>query len=158
LSLVVALALAPGGCGVDTRPPAADSSADSSDVTDLSAISDPAAAKDSAGPPSPPARARASWERDDPRNSPREAAGADATGPLRFTEVASGSGIDFVHTSGMTGEKFVPTANGSGVAIFDYDNDGQLDLYFANGTFLPVGSKPTGPNRLYKNLGEGKFR
>jgi hypothetical protein len=58
----------------------------------------------------------------------------------------------------MTVEKYSPTANGSGVALFDYDNDGKLDIYFANGTFLPVGSRPTGPNRLYKNMGGGKFR
>jgi hypothetical protein len=72
--------------------------------------------------------------------------------------VAAGSGIDFVHTSGMTGAKHVPTANGSGAALFDFDRDGRLDLYFATGTFLPVGSRPTGPNRLYRNLGEGTFR
>jgi hypothetical protein len=85
-------------------------------------------------------------------------AGNDQPGPLRFTEAAAESGIDFVHTSGMTSRKYSPTANGSGAAMFDFDNDGKLDLYFANETFLPVGSKPTGPNRLYKNLGNGKFQ
>ena len=39
----------------------------------------------------------------------------------------------------MTEDKHFPTANGSGVAIFDYDNDGKLDLYFATGTLLPLG-------------------
>ena len=51
--------------------------------------------------------------------------------PFRFTEIAREAGIDFVHFSGMTEEKHFPTANGSGVAMFDYDNDGKLDLYFA---------------------------
>jgi enediyne biosynthesis protein E4 len=79
--------------------------------------------------------------------------------PFRFAEVAKESGIDFVHLSGMeAATKHFPTANGSGVAMFDYDGDGKLDLYFATATFLPVGSRKTGPNKLYKNLGGGKFQ
>ena len=77
--------------------------------------------------------------------------------PFRFAEIAKQAGVDFVHTSGMTPEKHFPTANGSGVAIFDADGDGKMDLYFANGTLLPVGIKKTGPNRFYRNLGDGKF-
>ncbi len=78
--------------------------------------------------------------------------------PFRFAEIAGQSGIDFVHFSGMTEERYAPTANGSGVAIFDYDNDGKLDLYFATGTLLPVGTARKGPNRLYRNLGDNRFR
>ena len=64
--------------------------------------------------------------------------------PFRFTEVAKEWGIDFVHFSGMTNEKYFPTANGSGVAIFDYDNDGLMDLYFATCTLLPLGTAAEG--------------
>jgi enediyne biosynthesis protein E4 len=78
--------------------------------------------------------------------------------PFRFTEVARVGGIDFVHFSGMTEERHFPTANGSGVAMFDYDGDGKLDLYFATATTLPLGTSRRGPNRLYKNLGDNKFR
>ena len=78
--------------------------------------------------------------------------------PFRFAEVARAAGVDFTHFSGMTAEKHFPTANGSGVAFFDYDNDGKLDVYFATATLIPVGSAKTGPNRLYKNLGDGTFR
>ena len=78
--------------------------------------------------------------------------------PFRFAEIAGAAGIDFTHFSGMTVDKHFPTANGSGVAFLDYDGDGKLDLYFANATLLPVGSAKKGPNRLYKNLGDGKFR
>jgi len=78
--------------------------------------------------------------------------------PFRFAEVAQASGIDFKHFSGMTVDKHFPTANGSGAAFFDYDNDGKLDLYFATATLLPVGSAKKGPNRLYKNLGNGSFQ
>jgi hypothetical protein len=58
----------------------------------------------------------------------------------------------------MTPQKLFPTANGSGVAIFDYDGDGKLDLYFATGNLLPLPDAPAASNRLYKNLGAGKFR
>jgi len=78
--------------------------------------------------------------------------------PFRFAEVSRESGIDFVHFSGMTEDKYFPTANGSGVAIFDADNNGLMDVYFASATLLPLGTAVKGPNRLYKNLGNGKFR
>ena len=60
--------------------------------------------------------------------------------PFRFAEIAQESGIDFVHFSGMTDKKHFPTANGSGVAVFDYDNDGRLDIYFASCHLLPLGT------------------
>jgi len=78
--------------------------------------------------------------------------------PFRFAEIARQAGIDFVHFSGMTRDKYFPTANSSGVALFDFDNDGLLDLYFATCTVLPLGSATLGPNRLYKNLGGNAFR
>ncbi len=78
--------------------------------------------------------------------------------PFRFAEIAQAAGVDFKHFSGMTIDKHFPTANGSGVAFFDYDNDGKLDLYFATATLLPVGSARTGSNKLYKNNGDGTFR
>ncbi len=78
--------------------------------------------------------------------------------PFRFATLGKESGIDFVHFSGMTAEKNFPTANGSGCALLDYDGDGLLDLYFCNATLLPLGTADKGPNRLYKNLGGGKFR
>jgi enediyne biosynthesis protein E4 len=78
--------------------------------------------------------------------------------PFRFAEIARDAGIDFIHFSGMTAEKYFPTANGSGVAVFDYDNDGKLDLYFATATVLPLGTAKKGPNRLFKNMGSNKFQ
>ncbi len=78
--------------------------------------------------------------------------------PFRFAEIAKEAGIDFVHFSGMTEDKHFPTANGSGVAVFDYDKDGLLDIYFATATLLPLGTAEKGPNRLYKNLGNNKFK
>ncbi len=77
--------------------------------------------------------------------------------PFRFTDIAQQAGIDFVHVSGMTEAKHFPTAYGSGVAMFDFDNDGKLDLYFATMTFLPPGKILTGSNRLYRNVGDSRF-
>jgi enediyne biosynthesis protein E4 len=84
----------------------------------------------------------------------------DSTEPvtIRFRDGSADSGIDFVHCSGNSPEKLYPTANGSGVAMFDYDRDGWLDLYFATTRNLPV-SAPTKSqgNRLYRNLRNGRF-
>ncbi len=77
--------------------------------------------------------------------------------PLRFTNVAKEAGVDFQHVSGMTEERYFPTANGSGIVVFDYDNDGWLDLYFLSNCYLPVDSRPEGQNRLFHNLGGMKF-
>ena len=65
----------------------------------------------------------------------RERAPKDA-----FAEVAKASGVDFVHFNGMSGSRYFAEIMGSGVAAFDYDNDGRMDLYFAQGTML--GEKP----------------
>ena len=114
-------------------------------------------------PPAPDASTASASEVIYPPKEDLEAVRANWTSPVpvspfRFTEVARESGIDFVHVSGMTRAKHFPTAYGSGVAILDYDNDGRLDLYFATMTFLPPGLVQTGCNRLYRNVGNGRFQ
>ena len=48
---------------------------------------------------------------------------------------------------------------GTGAALFDYDEDGDLDLYLVNGAGLKDGAViPVGPNRLYRNEGDWRFR
>jgi len=81
-------------------------------------------------------------------------------GPFRFRELDNkAAGIDFVHCSGEDRGKHLPCANGSGAAVFDFDGDGDMDLYFATTTHLIEGKPKPGPtNRLYENLGGGKFR
>jgi enediyne biosynthesis protein E4 len=88
----------------------------------------------------------------------RETPSVGGPAPFRFVDILPESGVDFVHASGTTPEKLFPTANGSGVAVFDHDGDGRLDLYFATGNTLPLSAPPSASNRLYKNLGGGKFR
>jgi hypothetical protein len=86
-----------------------------------------------------------------PRDRPEPA-------PIRFREVTEGSGVDFNHVSGNSTEKNYPTANGSGVALLDYDGDGLLDIYFATTRNFPLDA-PTASsgNKLYRNRGDGTF-
>ncbi|CAN5769791.1 hypothetical protein BH23PLA1_BH23PLA1_07600 [soil metagenome] len=83
----------------------------------------------------------------------------DAGPRIRFREVATAAGIDFVHHSGYDDRKHFPTWAGSGVALLDSDLDGRLDIYFACTRALPL-SEPDDRslgNRLYRNLGDGRF-
>ncbi|WP_158633514.1 CRTAC1 family protein [Tautonia sociabilis] len=77
---------------------------------------------------------------------------------IRFRDATDGSGIDFEHRSGNSPEKYFPTANGSGVALLDFDGDGRLDVYFATTRELPLDAPSSSKgNRLYRNLGGGRF-
>ena len=78
--------------------------------------------------------------------------------PVHFTDVGDAAGIDFVHFNGFSGQYYYVETFGSGAAFLDYDGDGRLDLYLANGTYL-TGPRPTQPpvNRLYRNAGAGTF-
>lgn len=79
-------------------------------------------------------------------------------GPLHFTDMLPSSGIGFIHVSGDSKEKPFPAANGSGVAAFDYDNDGRVDLLFLTGTSFPIDASQTAAiNRCYRNLGAWHF-
>jgi hypothetical protein len=77
--------------------------------------------------------------------------------PFRFTDLLPTSGVDFVQYSGMDQDKHFPTANGSGLAVFDYDGDGKMDLYFCTYQHLKPEVPRRGSNRLYRNLGDGRF-
>ncbi len=76
--------------------------------------------------------------------------------PVRFVDVAAGSGVDLVTTFGREEKRYIIEYTGTGAALTDYDSDSDLDLYLVNGSAidLPPGAPPT--DRLYRN--EGGFR
>ena len=73
---------------------------------------------------------------------------------IHFTDVTAELGIEFRHVNGESGRKYFIEPIGSGVALFDFDNDTDLDLYFVNGSDLP-GATSSVPltNRFYRNDG-----
>ncbi len=83
-----------------------------------------------------------------------------------FVDVTGASGVRFQHVASHTTKKYLLESMGSGVALFDYDNDGRLDIFLVNGAPLtdptPKGTIPrkTGPeqaNRLYHQKADGTF-
>jgi hypothetical protein len=83
------------------------------------------------------------------------APGQTAPSPIRFVYQPIGFTLDSCETP----ERHAPETMAGGVAVFDYDNDGALDLFFANGADIRS-LKKTGPkywNRLFHNDGKGHF-
>ena len=86
--------------------------------------------------------------------------------PGNFIDITASSGVRFKHEASHTSRKYLPETMGSGVALFDYDNDGRLDIFLVNGAPLddptPKGTIPrkTGPkywNRLFHQKSDGTF-
>ena len=79
--------------------------------------------------------------------------------PIRFVDVTAASGITFEHVDGSSGRHYIVEAMSSGVATFDYDRDGLIDIYFPNGALLPGATRSQPPRHaLYRNLGGLRFR
>src|SRR5437867_1157742 len=55
--------------------------------------------------------------------------------PSIFTDIAKQSRLNFIHEPGVDRSYFMPESLGSGCAFFDYDNDGDLDIYLINGAW-----------------------
>jgi len=85
--------------------------------------------------------------------------GFDPDGTIRLEDETARSGIAFVHTDGSSGRRYIVEAMSAGLATFDYDLDGLIDVYFLTGAALPGTVDSGAPaNVLYRNLGGWSFR
>jgi hypothetical protein len=83
-----------------------------------------------------------------------------ASSPVQFVDVAQQAGLKIPNVwGGITNKRLIIETKGSGLAFFDYDNDGWLDIYLTNGNRLdahwPAGKEPI--SHLYKNNRDGTF-
>ncbi len=86
--------------------------------------------------------------------------------PGNFVDITTAAGVRFQHIATHTSKKYLLETMGSGVALFDYDNDGRLDIFLVNGAPLtdptPKGTIPQKPgpkywNRLFHQKSDGTF-
>ena len=93
--------------------------------------------------------------------------GPQAKSPVLFSNITSTSKIDFKHAGSPTAKKFLLETMGGGVAIFDFNNDGRMDLFFTNGAALredmsndsvPDKTDSKFWNRLYQQQFDGTFQ
>ena len=79
--------------------------------------------------------------------------------PIRFRDVTNETQIAFLHTDGSSGQRYIPETITAGLALFDYNGDGFVDVYFLNGAPLQgaESSDPPPRNALYRNEGEWRF-
>ena len=68
-----------------------------------------------------------------------------------FRDVTDAMGLDFRHINGFSAERRLVETMGSGGALFDFDNDGDLDLYLVQGNSLSASAESGPKNRLYRN-------
>ena len=78
---------------------------------------------------------------------------AQAAAPPWFEDITADVGLHFLHDAGPVGAYFIPQILGSGAALFDFDNDGRLDIYLVqNG-----GPHAASRNRLFRQGPDGRF-
>src|SRR5687768_4324750 len=115
--------------------------------------------------PTPAQRTGRSYETAAPsRRAPTPA--PQSPSPVAFEDAAARLGVGFKHSASPTSQKYLPETMGAGVALFDYDSDGRLDIFFTNGALLadpmpasaaPDKHDPRFHDRLYRQKADGTF-
>ena len=84
---------------------------------------------------------------------------AKSESTIRFEEIAQKAGLHYITANGNTENKNQPQTMVAGVALFDYDGDGYLDVYLVGGAAIPSLEKETPAywNRLFHNNHDGTF-
>ena len=78
--------------------------------------------------------------------------------PIRFTDVAASAGLTLRNVAGTPAKDYVIESTGNGVAFFDFDKDGDMDVLLTNGSTLAQLAKGGHPMvALYRNDGHGRF-
>ena len=81
-----------------------------------------------------------------------------AVGGIQFVDVTRESGVTFRHTDGSGGRRYIVESVSAGLALFDFDRDGDIDIYFVNGAPLRgTAADADASNRLYRNEGNWRF-
>src|SRR5207237_8242434 len=77
---------------------------------------------------------------------------------ISFSDVTRASGIDLHLTCGSLEKRYIMETMCGGVAVFDYDNDGWMDIFLVNGsTLADLRSGKCHPSKLYRNNHDGTF-
>ena len=93
--------------------------------------------------------------------------GPQANSPVQFSDVTKATKLDFTHVGSPTAKKYLLETMGGGVGIFDFNNDGRLDLFFTNGAPLqeqmvknaiPTKTEAKFWDRLYQQRTDGTFQ
>lgn len=82
---------------------------------------------------------------------------AEAASRIAFREVSDAWHLDFRHRHGGSGERYMVETVAGGVVLFDYDGDGDLDVFFVDGGRLPGYRDEAPRSRLFRNDGAGRF-
>ena len=83
---------------------------------------------------------------------------AEPAGPILLRDWTNKTNIAFTHTDGGSGNRYIVETVSAGLALFDYDRDGDIDIYFLNGAPLKGSPAVVAPrNALYRNDGDFHF-